>query len=570
MKQDLKRAINLLGKNKIGYIVLVLFASLPGATVNILFSYTMKLIIDFFVYRNREILSQALISTTATILIGAIGLPLSNYLLNRKVEAIMKDIRIRIFRFLQKLPVSYFERKHSGDMLSMINKDTESYRSFLNTISQFTGSIFSIGLLIPYLLILDWRFGLIAFGMGFVTAFVNIKFVFPMRERSKEIHKKTAVLAEEITENVTGFGVIKMYALKARFLERYQAKMDALLKEQKLFVRLEAYLYSANGLIGWINSGGLSVLGCLFVLRGTMTPGTLVGTVFIAGNLTWGMSSLSGTITAVQKAFAGTDRLFELFQEAVEPERYETPGAAVESGIAFSKALFSYSDNMPTLEELNIRVPKGKTAALVGDSGGGKSTIIKLLLGQYKLSDGGMSLEGKAANSFSLEELRDLMAYVPQDAYVFNGTIRENIAYGRPGADNDEIVEAAKKANAHDFIREQPNGYDTLVGERGIRLSGGQRQRVAIARAVLKNAPILLLDEATSSLDSESELLVQNALEELMRDKTSVVVAHRLSTVEHADIIYVIESGRVTDQGTHGELISRQGKYRELYYQDFT
>ncbi|MBN2852068.1 MAG: ATP-binding cassette domain-containing protein [Clostridia bacterium] len=212
---------------------------------------------------------------------------------------------------------------------------------------------------------------------------------------------------------------------------------------------------------------------------------------------------------------------------------------------------------------------KGKVAALVGYSGGGKSTIAKLLMGLYELESGQMCIDGKAVCSYTLEQLRDLVSYVPQNAYVFNGTIRENILYGKGDATDEEIIAASMKANAHEFIMEQVNQYETVVGERGIKLSGGQRQRVAIARAILKDSPVLILDEATSSLDSQSEQLIQEALQMLMKGRTSLVVAHRLSTIEHADIIYFIKDGKVAEEGTHEELLLQKGYYYELYHREF-
>ena len=218
---------------------------------------------------------------------------------------------------------------------------------------------------------------------------------------------------------------------------------------------------------------------------------------------------------------------------------------------------------------LSFSINKGDTLALVGDSGGGKSTIAKLLLGLYMINSGSIQVNGQAYKDYSLEELRDQMGYVPQDAYIFNGTIRENILYGNTDADEQQIINAAILANAHDFILAQPDGYETYVGERGIRLSGGQRQRIAIARAIIKNPSILLLDEATSSLDSESEKLIQDALDRFMHNKTSVVIAHRLSTILNADKICYIKDGNVVEEGTHNELLSKKGYYHSLYYREF-
>lgn len=265
------------------------------------------------------------------------------------------------------------------------------------------------------------------------------------------------------------------------------------------------------------------------------------------------------------------DRVFEILDQPIMPELPENDSMDVEcfrpvenSGITIEDAVFSYDGSEKVLDGVDIIVEKGKTAALVGESGGGKSTVVKLLLGLYQLGGGRISVLGKPLSGYTPDELRRNIAYVPQDAYLFATSIRENIRYGRLGASDEEVVWAARRAYAHDFIMAFPDGYDTLVGERGESLSGGQRQRIAIARAFIRNAPILLLDEATSALDSESEQLVQKGLEALMGGRTALVIAHRLSTIERADMIYVIGGGKVCEKGRHGELMEQNGVYRKL------
>jgi ABC-type multidrug transport system fused ATPase/permease subunit len=237
--------------------------------------------------------------------------------------------------------------------------------------------------------------------------------------------------------------------------------------------------------------------------------------------------------------------------------------------LGFQNVYFSYADGRSTLQGITFDIQEGHVAAVVGPSGSGKSTIFRLLMDYYPVKSGSVSILGKALHSYALRDLRNLFAFVPQDAYLYTGTVMENIRYGRPDASEDEITAAATAAYAHQFIQELPEGYQTLVGERGARLSGGQRQRVAIARALLKKAPFLLLDEATSALDSESETLVQQALDVLMRGRTTIVIAHRLSTIENADIIYVVDNGRVVERGKHQELIGKEGLYHHLYELQF-
>jgi len=305
------------------------------------------------------------------------------------------------------------------------------------------------------------------------------------------------------------------------------------------------------------------------VFNGMIEIGILVGTLPVCTRITWFIISFTRNMNTIQRHFAGTERLKELLDESPEPTGYKTGGNSPSSGIQLKDAVYGYDEDVPVINGITIDVMKGKTAALVGDSGGGKSTLIKLVMGMYELWDGEMVLDGKPVNGYTLTEMRNLAAYVPQDAYIFDGTIRENIMYGRMNATEEEMMAAAELSNAHEFIIQQAKGYETVVGERGIRLSGGQRQRIAIARAILKDAPILLLDEATSSLDSGSEELVQDALDNLMINRTCIVAAHRLSTIEKADTIYFIKNGKVVEEGSHKDLLAARGLYSELYYREF-
>ncbi|MBD5444632.1 MAG: ATP-binding cassette domain-containing protein [Lachnospiraceae bacterium] len=310
--------------------------------------------------------------------------------------------------------------------------------------------------------------------------------------------------------------------------------------------------------------------------KGMVDFGTVVAILSLQGTVSMFLSSIGSAWGSLIDAFVLADRVFEVLDEPVRDTSVlmqcytddclgvESDFAVPDCGIKISDAEFSYENSEKVLSGVDITVERGKTAALVGESGGGKSTIVKLLLGFYQLNSGGIEVLGKPLSGYTLDELRGNIAYVPQDAYLFTTSIKENIRYGSLEASDEEIVEAAKRAYAHEFIMEFPNGYDTIVGERGETLSGGQRQRIAIARAFIKNAPILLLDEATSALDAESERLVQKGISALMGGRTTLVVAHRLSTIENADIIYVIESGKVCEKGGHTELMEQGGVYSRL------
>jgi ABC-type multidrug transport system fused ATPase/permease subunit len=333
----------------------------------------------------------------------------------------------------------------------------------------------------------------------------------------------------------------------------------------------------------WNNLAGVGaaiplLAGAYMVLIGQTTLGTLFGLVQLNNPVINMVYSISGIISGIQGSLAAGDRILAVLDATPEPERYSSPAglpvitSAVPQpyqGVEFRQVQFSYSDGLPILQDVSFNIRQGQVAALVGPSGSGKSTIFRLLMGHYPVTQGWVSAFGKALYAYSLHELRDLFAFVPQDAYLYSGTVLENIRYGKVDATEDEVTAAAKASYAHDFILDLPDGYHTPVGERGARLSGGQRQRIAIARALLKNAPVLLLDEATSSLDSESEEVVQQALQVLMRGRTTIAIAHRLSTIEHADVIYVMDAGRVVEQGRHRELVGKGGLYSYLYKLQF-
>jgi len=567
---DIKKVFVLIDKNKNKFMLYIILSAIADSAIGICFSYATKSMVDYFIEDAPNAITNAIISVSLVIVAGGILLPIFVYLVSMMKAKIINNIRIELFNQLQKMPARYFEKHHSGDTIARVNKDINALEIALDTIDRFTYRIISIFMFVPYIIYLDYRFGIIALVLGLIAMAFNLKFRLPMREKSKEIHKANAKLTEQLSENVTGFNVIKTYNLSSMYFNKYKEKMDEVVKSEIKLTWTNGFLYSTNSLIGWFSRGGLALLGCYFVIDGTLTAGNLMGGIWIASGLSWAIIAIGEMLATIQKSFAGSDRIYELLSEKTEPERYMTKGIGKVSGIAIKDGFFAYEKDEYVIKNLNIEVPMGKIAALVGYSGGGKSSIVKLLIGLYELNSGQMTINGKNINEYTLEELRDCVAYVPQNAYVFNGSIKENILYGNNNASDAQIIEAAKKANAHDFIMEQINGYDTLVGERGIRLSGGQRQRVAIARAILKGAPVLLLDEATSSLDSQSELLIQAALEELMKNRTSLVVAHRLSTILHADIIYFISEGKVIEQGTHVQLLAKNGAYSELYYREFT
>lgn len=568
---DFKRLMSLIKPRRLKYSVGILGSCIIDASVSIFMAFILKDLMGAALNRDSRLLIRALVTIGGITGGLCIFAPVLEYMYCSSIKRTMADIRLKLFDHAAGMKIRYYEKNHSGDMISRMTNDVQTmeqaYGSQLRMVV-FT-VLFGLGCAV-IMMIMDWRIGLVLVLFGLLSAFVNSRFAVPIRRISDKIQKNSGELTERLTDLLAGFNVTKMYKIKDIIMGRYSEMNNITVSSSMARTRVNSYLDSVNFLLIWLNFGGVMGFGSLMVINGSIGYDKLVAIVQLLNGVVFMFVQLGNFISQLQGSLAGAGRVFELLDEPSEPERYNAGGDADSNGIVeFTNVSFAYEEGNKVLDGLALCVGKGQTAALVGPSGGGKSTVIKLLLGYYPPDSGNIVINGKPMGQYTLEELRNMMAYVPQDAYLFDGTIEENIRYGRPDATKEKVIEAARMANAHDFIMEQPDGYDTVVGERGARLSGGQKQRIAIARALLKDAPILLLDEATSALDSESEQLVQEALNILMEGRTTIAVAHRLSTIEHADIIYVINEGKVGEQGKHQELSLREGLYRELYELQF-
>jgi ATP-binding cassette, subfamily B, bacterial len=486
------------------------------------------------------------------------------------------NIRQTVFRHLNRLPLGYHEAHHSGDALSILTNDVsaaerayqDDLRMLVEAATQAVGAVIAM-------LWLNWQLSLVVMLSGAAPLLINALFAGPLRKISKEVQEQLGMMSERMTDLLAGYQVVRTFSLGSWILSRFEQANDQVLGSSLKRVQIESALAGGNAFAGLFNFLSLVVSG-YFVMQGWTTFGVMIALLQLSNNINYFVYTVGSTISRIQSALAAADRILGLLDVPVEPESYgalpaagqlaaasaQSEGAAL---IAFNEVVFGYNQDDNILKQLTFNVERGQMVAFAGPSGGGKSTIFKLLLGCYPARHGTICLAGRPINSYCLAELREQFAYVPQESYLFAGTIYENIRYGNPAASEAQIIAAARAAFAHDFISEFPHGYQTVVGERGARLSGGQRQRIAIARALLKDAPVLLLDEATSALDSESEQVVQQALEVLMRGRTTLVIAHRFSTILHADKIYVIEGGRLVEQGGHTELMEQHGVYHKLF-----
>ncbi len=569
-RPSLLRLLDLL-KPKHGKYLLGLFGRVALSTIERLYiAYVAKLSLDAMVGGTIAEFGATLIQWVVFYLGYLILAPFVLYVWRSAIFEGTARIRARVFEHLQRLPLGYHERHHSGDALSTLTNDVataeRAYQDDLMMLCEATAQGLSAAI---FMLWLSWPLTLMIVLASLMPLIINTLFAKPLRQIGDAVQSELGGLTERMTDLLAGYAVVRSFNLGDWILERFEGA-NARVREHSLRrVRTEAALAAANDFGGIFNLLSMAI-GAYMVLIGQTTIGVLIGLVQLSNQISYFVYSIGGTVSRIQTALAAADRVLKVLDEPVEPDRYALPEAGVATNapgaqIAFEAVDFAYNGDDPVLQGVSFQAASGQVVAFAGPSGGGKSTIFKLLLGCYPIRSGAVWVDGQDLRALRLADLRQRIAYVPQDAFLFAGTIYDNIRYGKPGASQAEIEAAARAAFAHDFISDFPEGYQTVVGERGARLSGGQRQRIAIARALLKDAPILLLDEATSALDSESEQVVHQALEALMRGRTTLVIAHRLSTILNSDQIVVIDDGRVAESGRHPELLARKGVYANLF-----
>ncbi|WKL44130.1 ABC transporter ATP-binding protein [Flavobacterium sp. ZE23DGlu08] len=493
------------------------------------------------------------------------------YLFVNFTENTLANLRLSLYSNLVKLPMSFFSQKRVGELNSRISSDiTQIQDTLTSTIAEFLRQFI---LIIGGVLLLaneSIKLTLLMLSVVPLVAVAAVIFGRFIRKYSKKVQDQVAESQVIVEETMQGISIVKAFANEWYEIARYNGKIKEVVK---LAIKGGKYRgYFASFIIFCLFGAIVAVVwfGVRLSISGEMSVGQLISFVLYSTFVGASFGGIAELYAQIQKAIGATERVFELLDET--PEKINSVQEAAETqkikgNVTFNNVAFSYHSRkeIKVLKDVSFTANFGQKIAIVGPSGTGKSTIASLLLRFYNIDEGEILVDGKNIYGFDLENLRGNMSIVPQDVILFGGTIRENIAYGKPNATEEEILTAAKQANAYNFIESFPEKFETIVGERGIKLSGGQRQRIAIARALLKNPSILILDEATSSLDSESEKLVQEALEILMEGRTSIIIAHRLSTIRSADQILVLDKGKITEQGTHQELIALEnGIYKNL------
>lgn len=489
--------------------------------------------------------------------------------LNRIACRIVAELQDRMFKRLMRSDLAEFHASGSGGLVSRFTNDVQTLSMAVSTAIIGIGKdSLTVVALVGFMFFSDWQLSLIAFVAFPAAAFPMIQYGRKIRGLSKRMQAEIGQMTSTLTQVFQGIRQVKAYNAEQRESEQASEIVWKVASLKQKSARIALAITPIMEFLVGLAVVAIVLYGGSQVLSGAKPNGAFIVQFIAALLLAYDpMKRLARLNSQLQIGMAAAQRIFDLIDS--KPGIVDRPSAAVltpvEGRIAFSGVRFSYGPDIPALHGIDIEVPAGKTVALVGSSGAGKSTVLNLIPRFYDVQDGAVTIDGHDIRDVTMHSLREQMALVSQEVILFDQSVHANIAFGRPGATEDEIVTAAKAAAAHDFIGQLKDGYGTMVGEQGVKLSGGQRQRLSIARAMLKNAPILLLDEATSALDTESERQVQDALKRLMAGRTTLMIAHRLSTVADADLIYVLESGRVVEQGSHGELITRQGVYAKLW-----
>jgi len=572
-------------------LVIILAAMLVQTAMSVATPWPLKIILDNVVGEHKlppwlddflrpfmtsggkmQIAAAAAIATILIALLGAAASYLANYYTTSVGQWVANDLRLRTYHHLQQLSLNYYNTHEMGTLLSTITADVQTIQNFASSSTLgILVDMFTIVAMLVIMFWLNWDFTMIAVGVTPFMLLMVSRFKKAVKKATREVRKQQSNVVAVVQQGLESMRVVKAFGRQdleqEELSEVSKATVEAALKARRVKALLSPIVTVTVSLctafVLWRSSS--------LILKGTMTAGAL--TVFLSyltkffkpvQDLATMTNTIAQTAVGVERvrAILEADDVIEERGDAREPQ-------PLKGEIKFENVAFAYNKDAPVLTDVNFEIRAGQMVGVVGPTGGGKSTIVSLIPRFYDPSAGKVSVDGVDLRDYKIHGLRNQIAYVLQETVLFRGTVAENIAYGRGSATRDEIVEAAKLANADEFIAKMPHGYDTMVGDRGDTLSGGQRQRIGIARALIRNNPILILDEPTAALDTESEQLVMEALERLMKGRTVITIAHRLSTIRNSDKIVVLKGGVVAEEGTHDELMAKSGVYAELYHIQF-
>ncbi len=504
--------------------------------------------------------------TVAVWLLESASQYVADVLWRNLAQTIQHEARLSAYANVQSLDLAAFEDRSTGGLLAVLNDDVNQLERFLDRGAQELIKVAtSVVLIGATYLVLSPLVGLVAFAPIPVIVWGTLRYQRRLEPRYRVVRERVGDLNATLANNLGGLATIKAFSAEARELERVTADSQAYRDANRDAIRLSSAFVPLIRIAILFGFTAILLIGGFQALEGELAAGTFSVLVFIVQRLLWPLTRLGETFDQYQRAMASTRRILDLIGERAGLTDGDTPLPAPRGELDLAQVHFAYRDGAPVLRGVDLHVPAGETHAVVGATGAGKSTLVKLLLRLEDVTGGAVHLDGHDVRRLRISDLRAAFALVSQDVFLFHGTVRDNLTYGRPDASDAEVERAARLAEAHDFITALPRGYDTLVGERGQKLSGGQRQRISIARALLCDPAVLVLDEATSAVDNETEAAIQRSLARVTHTRTTLVIAHRLSTVRHADRIHVLAAGTVVEAGTHEQLVAGDGRYAALW-----